>query len=116
MRQEIRYGKKIVELRRARGWTQEHLAEATLLEARTIQRAEKDETKGPETLQAIAGAFDVALADMQTVRLIPELTESTLFPFRAEPTQAEARNTFFAIARMCFGRSSMRLARLRSTD
>jgi transcriptional regulator with XRE-family HTH domain len=72
MRQEIRYGKKIVELRRARGWTQEHLAEATQLEVRTIQRAEKDKTKGPETLQAIAGAFDVELADMQTVRLIPE--------------------------------------------
>ena len=72
MRQEIRYGKKIVELRRARGWTQEHLAEATRLEVRTIQRAEKDKTKGPETLQAIAGAFDVELADMQTLRLIPE--------------------------------------------
>ena len=69
MRQEIRYGKKIVELRRTRGWTQEHLAEATRLEVRTIQRAEKDETKGPETLQAIVGAFDVELADMQTVRL-----------------------------------------------
>ena len=72
MRQEIRYGKKIVELKRERGWTQEHLAEATRLEVRTIQRAEKDKTKGPETLQAIAGAFDVELADMQTVRLIPE--------------------------------------------
>jgi transcriptional regulator with XRE-family HTH domain len=72
MRQEIRYGKKIVELRRARGWTQEHLAEAAELEVRTIQRAEKDETKSAETLQAIAGAFDVDLAHMRTVRLIPE--------------------------------------------
>jgi transcriptional regulator with XRE-family HTH domain len=72
MKQEIRYGKKIVGVRQARGWTQEHLAEVTGLEVRTIQRAEKDETKGQETLLAIAGAFDVNLADLQTVRLMPE--------------------------------------------
>jgi len=72
MKQEIRYGKKIVEVRQARGWTQEHLAEVTGLEVRTIQRAEKDQTKGRETLLAIAGAFDVNLADLQTVRLMPE--------------------------------------------
>jgi transcriptional regulator with XRE-family HTH domain len=72
MKKEFRYGKKIKEMREARAWTQEQLAEATAVETRTVQRVEKDLTKSPETLQAIAGAFDVDLAKLRSTWLIPQ--------------------------------------------
>jgi|GEM_PF-2982965 len=72
MRNEFRYGKKIRQLREARAWTQEQLALAADIETRTIQRVEKDLTKSPETLQAIAGAFDVDLDSLRSTWLIPE--------------------------------------------
>ncbi len=61
MRIEFRYGKKIQQAREARAWTQEQLAIAAGVEPRTIQRVERDQTKNPETLQAIAAAFDLEL-------------------------------------------------------
>ncbi len=72
MKTEYRYGKKIKEMREARGWTQEQLAVAADIETRTVQRVEKDLTKSPETLQAIAGAFDVDLRCIRSTWLIPE--------------------------------------------
>src|SRR6266849_4099890 len=72
MKKEFRYGKKIKEMREARAWTQEQLAEAADIETRTVQRVEKDLTKNPETLQAIAGAFNVDLGSLRTTWLIPE--------------------------------------------
>lgn len=72
MRREFRYGKRIQELRQEHAWTQEQLAAAAELEVRTIQRAEKDKTQCAETLQAIAGAFDVELSAMRTTRFTPE--------------------------------------------
>lgn len=47
------------------GWTQEHLAEAAGLSARTIQRAESDGELGAETLLALAAVFDISVADIQ---------------------------------------------------
>jgi transcriptional regulator with XRE-family HTH domain len=73
MKIETRYGKKIRQFCEARKWTQEQLAEATgAITPRTIQRAENDETSGGETIQAIAGALDVALDALKTVRYVPE--------------------------------------------
>lgn len=72
MKTEYRYGKKIRETREARGWTQEQLAAAADIETRTVQRVERDLTKSPETLQAIAGAFDVDLRSLRSTWLIPE--------------------------------------------
>ncbi len=72
MKKEFRYGKKIKETREARAWTQEHLAMVAGIETRTVQRVEKDLTKNPETLQAMAGAFDVDLGSLRTTWLIPE--------------------------------------------
>ena len=74
MRQEFRYGKKIQQLRDQKGWTQEHLAAVAGLEPRTIQRVEKNQTKNPETLLAIAGAFDVELSALRSTWLIPEFS------------------------------------------
>jgi transcriptional regulator with XRE-family HTH domain len=72
MKREFRYGKQVREMREARAWTQEQLAEAADIETRTVQRVEKDLTKSPETLQAIAGAFDVDLDRLRGTRLIAE--------------------------------------------
>ncbi len=72
MRQEFRYGKKVQQLREENGWTQEHLASVAGLEPRTIQRVEKDQTRNPETLLAIAAAFNVELSAIRSTWLIPE--------------------------------------------
>jgi transcriptional regulator with XRE-family HTH domain len=73
MKTEIRYGKKIRQFREERKWTQEQLAAATgAVTPRTIQRAEHDETSGSETILAIAGALDVELDALKTVRYVPE--------------------------------------------
>ncbi len=74
MKKEFKYGKQIQQLRLARAWTQEQLAVAADVEVRTIQRVEKDLTKNPETLQAIAGAFNVELESLRSTWLIPEST------------------------------------------
>lgn len=72
MRKAFRYGKKVRQLREAHAWTQEQLALAADIEPRTVQRVEKDLTKNPETLQAIAGAFNVDLDSLRSTWLIPE--------------------------------------------
>lgn len=72
MKTEYRFGMKIREFRIERGWTQEHLAEITGFSTRTIQRAEKDKTQDPETLRAIAAAFNVTVRDLRTKYWVTE--------------------------------------------
>lgn len=49
-------------LREARGWTQQHLAEASGLSLRTVQRVEGGQVApSPETLLALSGVFNVRL-------------------------------------------------------
>lgn len=55
----------IKRFRQILGWTQEHLAEAAGLSARTIQRAESEGDLGAETLLALAAVFEIAVADLQ---------------------------------------------------
>lgn len=52
-------------LREARGWTQEHLAEASGLSVRTIQRIEAGEPPAQETLLALAATFDLSVVDLE---------------------------------------------------
>lgn len=56
-------GKKIKRLRDRKAWTQEHLADAARVSARTVQRAEEG-VLSAETLSAIAGALDVAVEEL----------------------------------------------------
>lgn len=72
MKTEYRYGRKIQEEREKRAWTQEQLATIASVDTRTIQRVEKDQTKNPETLQAIAAAFDLDLSALRTTWRIAE--------------------------------------------
>src|SRR5689334_8941250 len=72
MRTEYRYGPAIKQLRSDRGWTQEDLAEASGLAARTIQRLEKDIQAGADALKAVAAAFDVTVADLRRAYQVAE--------------------------------------------
>jgi class 3 adenylate cyclase len=51
-------------LRKNRCWTQEHLAHAAGINARTVQRVEDGRGVSGDTLLAIASAFDVSPADL----------------------------------------------------
>lgn len=59
--------KNLKRFREMLGWTQEHLAEAAGLSARTIQRAERDGELSAETMQALAAVFDISVADLQRI-------------------------------------------------
>lgn len=57
---------KNVKMRRdLRGWSQEHLAEASQQSTRTIQRIEAGEPCRADSLVAVAGAFDVDLEELK---------------------------------------------------
>lgn len=55
---------RIAELRRARGWTQERLAEASTVAVRTIQRLEAGSEASLETLSLLADALDVTVSEL----------------------------------------------------
>jgi transcriptional regulator with XRE-family HTH domain len=50
--------------RQKRNWTQEHLAQIADVSTRTIQRLETDGAHSPETLRAVATAFDIDCKEM----------------------------------------------------
>jgi transcriptional regulator with XRE-family HTH domain len=52
-------------LRLQRGWSQAQLAEFSGLSSRTIQRIERGENAGLESLKALAAVFEVELASLQ---------------------------------------------------
>jgi transcriptional regulator with XRE-family HTH domain len=64
--------KNLRRLREMLGWTQEHLAEAAGLSARTVQRAERNGELSAETLQGLAAVFDISVADLQRAWLSDE--------------------------------------------
>ncbi|BFM13413.1 2TM domain-containing protein [Simiduia litorea] len=55
----------IRKLRLQKGWSQEQLAELSGLSVRTIQRIERGQTAGLETLKSLAAVFDVELSTLQ---------------------------------------------------
>ena len=75
-------GNQIRRLREQKAWTQEHLAAAAVISARTIQRAEEG-TMSAETLSAIAGALNVDLKEITNalgeLAKIPTITPITFF-------------------------------------
>jgi transcriptional regulator with XRE-family HTH domain len=52
-------------LRLQRGWSQDHLARISGLSIRTIQRIERGQSAGLDSLMALAAVFDVDIADLQ---------------------------------------------------
>lgn len=75
---------RIRELRLARGWSQEQLAERSGLSVRTIQRIERGSPPGLASAEALARAFDVAPSDLWA-------------PEEAPSSQSD----FFTSIRMC---------------
>lgn len=55
---------KIKQLREARGWSQEHLAEVAGLSPRTVQRIEAEGNASPESRMALAAALGVMAAEL----------------------------------------------------
>lgn len=72
MKREYRFGDKIREFRQDRGWSQEDLAAASGLGVRTVQRAERGETRVGATLCALAAAFQVEVKDLKTAYWVAE--------------------------------------------
>lgn len=81
-------GGRVRRLRERKAWTQEHLADAAQVSARTIQRAEEG-VMSAETLSAIAGALDVAVdaisGPSKTPDQAPRITPAL---FYADPNAA----------------------------
>jgi transcriptional regulator with XRE-family HTH domain len=55
-------GEAVRALREQKSWSQEHLANASGLSVRTVQRVEMDNVASPETRLALAAALDVPVA------------------------------------------------------
>lgn len=51
--------KKILNERKSRAWSQQHLADVSALSLRTIQRVEKEGAGSPETVKALAACFEL---------------------------------------------------------
>ena len=75
----------VQKLRLKRGWSQEQLAEASGLSARTIQRIEAGQPASTETLKSIAAVFEL---DFST--LDPERQMATMEISLSEKQEAEA--------------------------
>ena len=59
-------------LRVEKGWSQEQLAEISGVSARTIQRLEKGESPGMETLKALAAGFEMSVSELQKATMEKE--------------------------------------------
>ena len=75
----------IQKLRLKRGWSQQQLADASGLSARTIQRIENGHPASMESLKSLAAVFEV---DFSTLNPEQTMTSSTADP--AERQEAEA--------------------------
>lgn len=73
-------------LRLRRGWSQETLAEVSGLNVRTIQRIERGERAGLETLNALAAVLEVPITDIQE----PDMSESETRSNKETDDESEA--------------------------
>lgn len=63
-------------LRLNKGWSQEHLASVSGVSVRTIQRLENGANAAPDSLQALAAAFDVEVSDLTTPARTTEVQDA----------------------------------------
>lgn len=52
-------------IRLQRGWSQEHLSQLSGLSVRTIQRIERGQKAGLESLNALAAVFEISITELQ---------------------------------------------------
>ena len=70
-------GSTVKALRQARGWTQQHLADACDVSLRTIQRVEKTDSASHETVLGLCAVLEVDRADLS---VIPDARAGFLAP------------------------------------
>lgn len=66
----------VKKLRLRRGWSQEQLSDFSGLSVRTIQRIEKGQTAGVESLKSLAAVFEVSITDLQQEPSMDQTTNS----------------------------------------
>ena len=84
----------IQKLRLKRGWSQQQLAEAAGLSARTIQRVEAGHPASVETLKSIAAVFEV---DFSTLN-----PETAMDAVTASPQEQQEKEAFAYVRRLRF--------------
>ena len=57
-------GEKIIAERKVRAWSQQHLADASAVSLRTIQRVENNGAGSLETIKALASCFELDVAKL----------------------------------------------------
>lgn len=81
-------------LRLQRGWSQEHLSQVSGLSVRTIQRIERGQTAGLESLKSLAAVFDVNITDLT----MTDLTKEPDMSDAVHVNQQEERNPQVTLA------------------
>ncbi|AOW77711.1 transcriptional regulator [Colwellia sp. PAMC 20917] len=64
--------KKIKELRTAKGWTQQHLADACAISLRTVQRVERYGNASQDTVLGLASVFEIAQTEIVLLEALDE--------------------------------------------
>ncbi|KHT63288.1 XRE family transcriptional regulator [Photobacterium gaetbulicola] len=64
-------------LRLQRGWSQEHLSQLSGLSVRTIQRIERGQNAGLESLKSLAAVFDIPVTELQGEPAMNDKTQIT---------------------------------------
>ncbi|WP_395338329.1 DUF4019 domain-containing protein [Ningiella sp. W23] len=67
----------IIEKRKEKAWSQQHLADVSGLSLRTIQRIENTGASSPDSIKAIAMAFNLLPADLMESKAIVQTTSKT---------------------------------------
>ncbi|KXF82308.1 2TM domain-containing protein [Enterovibrio coralii] len=81
----------IRKLRLQRGWSQEQLSEMSGLSVRTIQRLERGDKAGLESLKSLAAVFEVQVSDLQK-QPEPDMTEDVKYTEEEERVMNQVRD------------------------
>lgn len=82
----------IKKLRLQRSWSQEQLAEVSGLSVRTIQRIEKGQQAGLESLKALASVFEINVSELTEHYLIKSEVQSQEEPSMQSPTETTSQS------------------------
>ncbi|MDD1781146.1 2TM domain-containing protein [Enterovibrio sp. ZSDZ35] len=81
----------IRKLRLQRGWSQEQLSEMSGLSVRTIQRLERGDKAGLESLKSLAAVFEVQITDLQKTAE-PDMTDEVKYTEEEERVMNQVRD------------------------
>lgn len=102
---------RVRQLRQAKGWSQEHLAQVSGLHLRTIQRLEAGGNMSNESLHALAAVFEVPAETL----LMPTESTTTVStePSSAEPNFIEPGSAEPGSAEPCSDKPALPLQRIK---